>query len=110
LHGSVEEFGYVGDVEIMLIESSEEEDFVRLNGSAEGSSALLLPAMRIDGLWVLRRLWTGRLAGRRALQLEGHKVVGCAESAVADVIHASAVPVIGAGLCDYVDDCAAGAS
>ena len=36
--------------------------------------------------------------------------VGGAESAVADVIEAGAVPVIGAGFGDYINDRAAGAS
>jgi hypothetical protein len=72
----------------VLIESREEEDFVFLDGTADGASALLLSAVG----------------------LEGHEGVGSAESAVADVIEAGAVPVIGTGLGDYVDDCAAGAS
>ena len=88
LHGAVEEFDDIGNVEVVLIESGEEEDFVFLERTADGASALLLAAVG----------------------LEGHKGIGGAESAVADVIEAGAVPVIGAGFGDDVDDGAAGAS
>ena len=73
LHGAVEEFDYVGDVEVVLIESGEEEDFILLDGTADGASALLLAAVR----------------------LEGQEGIGGPESAVADVIESGAVPVIG---------------
>ena len=89
LHGAVEEFDDVGNVEVVLIEAGEEEDFVFLEGTAKGGSALLLAAVRF----------------------EGHKgSSGAAEAAVADVIEAGAMPVIGAGLGDDVDYGAAGAS
>ncbi len=88
LHGAVEEFDDVGDVEVVLIESGEEEDLVLLDGTADGASALLLAAVRF----------------------EGQEGVGGPESAVADVIESGAVPVIGTGLGDYVNDRAAGAS
>ena len=88
LHGPVQKFNHVGDVEVVLIESAEEEDFVFLDGAADRASALLLAAVR----------------------LERHEGVGRAESAVADVIESGPVPVIGTGLGDNVDDGAAGAS
>ncbi len=72
----------------MLVEPAEEEDFVFPDGTAERGSALLLAAMR----------------------LESHHGIGRAESAVADVVEAGAVPVIGARFGDDVDDCTAGAS
>ena len=87
-HGAVKEFDDIGDVEIVLIESAEEEDFVFLDRTAERGSALLLAAVR----------------------LEGHHGIGRAEAAVADVVEAGAVPVVGAGFGDNVDDGAAGAS
>ncbi len=48
LHGAVEEFDYVGDVEVVLIESGEEEDFIFLDRTAESGSALLLVAMGLE--------------------------------------------------------------
>ena len=87
-HGAIEEFDDIGDVEVMLIETAEEEDFIFPDGTAERGSALLLAAMG----------------------LEGHHRIGGAKSAVANVIETGAVPVVGAGLGDNVDDGAAGAS
>ena len=71
-----------------MIESSEEEDFVLFDGAANGGSALLLAAVGF----------------------ERHHRIGRTESAVADVIQSAAVPVVGAGFGDDVDDCAASAS
>jgi len=88
LHGAVEELDDIGNVEVVLIETGEEEDFVFLEGTADGASALLLAAVG----------------------LEGHKGIGGSETAVANVIEAGAVPMIGAGFSDNVDDGAAGAS
>ena len=112
LHGAVEELDYVGNVEEVLIEAGEEEDFVFLDGTAEGGCALLLDAVRVESRSFRGdvRAWpsSGRLHWRNP---QVHKGIGrAAEAAVADVIQAGAVPVIGAGLGDDVDDGAAGAS
>ena len=88
LRGAVQEFDYVGDVEVVLIESGEEEDFILLDGATDGASGLLLAVVG----------------------LEGEEGVGCAEGAVTKEVESSAVPVIGSGLGDDVDDSAAGAS
>src|SRR5208337_323666 len=87
-HGAIEEFDDIGDADVMLIETAEEEDFIFPDGPGERGSALLLAAMG----------------------LEGHHRIGGAKSAVANVIETGAVPVVGAGLGDNVDDGAAGAS
>jgi len=72
LHGAVEKFDDVGDVEVVLIESSEEEDFIFMNGAADGGAALLLAAVG----------------------LEGEVGIGGTEAAVADVVESGAVPVM----------------
>ena len=83
-----DEFDDVGLVEDVLIESSEEENFVALEWAADGASELLLAIVR----------------------LERQEGIVRAEGTVAEIIESRAVQVIGAGLGDDVDDGAAGAA
>jgi hypothetical protein len=75
-------------VEVVLVETSEEKYFVLFDRSADCSSALLLAA-----------LW-----------LECHEGIARPERAVANVIKASAMPMIGPRLGNHVDHGTAGAS
>ena len=88
LSGAVKEFDYVGRVKDMLVKSGEEEDFVLLDGAADGGSGLLLAAVR----------------------LEGEERVGGAECAVAEDNRTGAVRWLEPGFRDDVDDGSAGAA
>src|ERR1700731_3099449 len=72
LHRSVQEFHYVGYVEVMLVESCKKENLIFLDRTANRCPALLLPAMR----------------------LKSHKSVSRAESTVPNVVKTRPVPVI----------------
>src|ERR1700730_8553118 len=69
-------------MEVVLVETSEEKDFVFLDGTADGASDLLLAVVR----------------------LEGEEGIGGAEGAVAEEVESGAVPVIRSRLGDDVDD------
>lgn len=89
LHRPIEKFHYVRYAEVVLIESGKEKDFISLERAAERGSALLLLAVRLE---------------------RHERSSSAAECAVANVIKAGAMPVVGPGLGDDVNNRAAGTS
>src|SRR4051812_4970713 len=80
LRTAIQELHDVGNAEDMLVKSGKKENFVELDGAADGASDLLLPVMR----------------------LEGEKRIAGAEGTIAQVVKRSAMQVVGAGFRDHV--------